>query len=79
MTPTVNEFKQYLAPGVWMDMDGGVHFAIPEILAHLGLENSPENHRMIREELSKICRAPDTKIIHRYDKDGKPNAEERPE
>jgi len=36
-----------LAPGVWRDRAGGIHFSIPELLAEFELEDTPENQRAV--------------------------------
>lgn len=59
--------KRIIAPGVWEDADGNLHFAIPEILAHCDLEDTPENRalatQMAREAL--LVARPDVLIIER--------------
>lgn len=50
----------WLGPGVWIDRHGGLHFSLPELLAHFEIEDTPENRermtRTIREQMSG-CRA----------------------
>jgi hypothetical protein len=82
MTPLCNKLKRVLGPGVWEDADGGLHFAIPEILKFFGLPNTPENHKFVRDVAEqtlqgKNINGDEIKLIHRFDKDGKPNAETR--
>jgi hypothetical protein len=70
MTPTairsmMRGAERLGAPGVWVDREGAMHFSIPEMLAHLGVENTPAN----RDELTKIVEAmiatsaPDCEVI----------------
>jgi len=42
-----------LAPGIWLDADGDVHFSIPELLAMVDLEDTPAN----REEIAQLVTA----------------------
>jgi len=32
-----------IAPGIWIDREGGVHYSVPELLALVDLEDTPEN------------------------------------
>jgi hypothetical protein len=54
-----------LAPGVWIDRDGALHFSVPELLAVFGWEDTPAT----RDEVTAIVRAcvarefPDTTIV----------------
>ena len=41
--------KPKLPPGAWTDKHGHLHFAIPDILLHLHIPDTPAN----REQLSK--------------------------
>lgn len=76
MTPNCNKLKYYHGPGIWEDLDGGIHFAIPELLAMVGMPDTPENHILVRKMLTDLVKDdPEVKMIHRYNKDGKPNAE----
>lgn len=47
-----------LAPGVWIDRDGGLHFSVPELLPILGLADTPANReavsRMMADELRRL-------------------------
>lgn len=56
---------QRIGPGVWLDRQGDPHFSIPEILAHLGLPDTPADRqiaaKVIAELLAKHC--PDARII----------------
>jgi hypothetical protein len=58
-------FKRQLAPGFWEDTDGAVHISIPDVLAHFGLEDTPENRSLavsyIRGGLAEM--APTAKTI----------------
>jgi len=56
-----------LAPGVWIDPDGELHFAIPDILAYLDLPDTPAHREgataTLRAMLAEL--APHTKVIER--------------
>lgn len=39
-----------IAPGIWVDAEGNTHFSVPELLAMVDLEDTPEN----REAVIKI-------------------------
>lgn len=41
-----------LAPGVWVDRNGGLHFSAPDLLALLNVADTPAN----RDELTKHIR-----------------------
>lgn len=49
----------YLSPGVWIDREGGLHFSVPEILAALGLPDTPADRehatKVIEEQLRQQC------------------------
>lgn len=50
-----NQLGQRLAPGVWVDKEGAVHFSILEILSFFKVKDTAENRdkltAMIREQL----------------------------
>lgn len=62
-----DQLKRKYGPGVWEDIDGGLHFDIPAILKHLNTEDTPANReaatKLFLELLREQC--PDTKIILR--------------
>ena len=43
---------QSLAPGMWLDREGCVTFELSEILAHLGIPESPENRRILERVIT---------------------------
>jgi hypothetical protein len=51
-----NIIKHRIAPGIWIDMDNGLHIAVPEICAHLGLDQTEENHAMIVKMAEDLVR-----------------------
>lgn len=38
-----------IAPGIWLDAHGDVHWSVPELLAMVDLEDTPENREAIAE------------------------------
>jgi hypothetical protein len=62
-----NQMKRRIAPGIWEDMEGGIHWSIPELLAMVGLPNTPENEQHVRAMMVELVRkhAPEQIIIHR--------------
>jgi hypothetical protein len=56
--------RRQLAPGIYEDAEGTVHVDVPEVLAVLGWEDTPQN----REDCSQIWRglirsqAPDCRV-----------------
>lgn len=62
-----NQIKRRILPGLWFDMEDNAHFSIPEILAHLGMPDTPENHVLMRKAINDVIKReqPDAKIINR--------------
>lgn len=56
---------EYLAPGIWVDRHGGLHFSLPEILAFFQVEDTPENQDrlkgLMREVFGREC--PDATLV----------------
>jgi hypothetical protein len=42
-----------IAPGIWRDKDGDLHYSIPELLAMVDLDDTPAN----REQVVRTCTA----------------------
>jgi hypothetical protein len=59
--------RQGYPPGVWEDEDGGLHFSLPEIMAHLGVSYNAENEEQMRQIFDEYLRQqlPDAAIVHR--------------
>jgi hypothetical protein len=38
---------EYVAPGIWIDVDGNAHFSVPEILAFFDVADTPENREAV--------------------------------
>jgi hypothetical protein len=47
-----NTMAKRIAPGIWQDADGNVHFSVPEMMKQSGIENTPENLK----ECMELCR-----------------------
>jgi hypothetical protein len=43
-----------LSPGLWVDRDGHAHVAMPELLAHLGIVDTPETRREATEIVRRV-------------------------
>lgn len=54
-----------IAPGIWEDAEGGLHFSIPELLALVDLEDIPENREAVFAIVKELAEAhfPDTQFI----------------
>lgn len=67
LTDRANQLKKRIAPGIWLDQDDHPHFSIPELLEHVGLEDTPGNReeakRMFLELMKKFN--PNTEIRYR--------------
>jgi hypothetical protein len=50
------EFKWRYGPGIWEDTEGALHFSLPDILSHFGLEDTPENEAWLQEQMVALVR-----------------------
>lgn len=58
--PRINQKVRDLAPGMWEDATGAVHFSVPEMLAHMGLPYTEENRLMMVAQLKELlARSPE--------------------
>lgn len=62
-----NKLGKLIAPGIWEDKDGNVHFSLPELLALFELEDTPENRAIATENIKEMLRkqCPDVTIVER--------------
>lgn len=44
-----------LAPGIWVDRNGFVHFSIPELLAVFGWPDDEQHRVMAEEAIRSVC------------------------
>lgn len=51
-----NRLKKRIAPGIWEDKDGNLHYSLPELLALFELEDTPENRRIATENIREVIR-----------------------
>lgn len=59
-----------IAPGIWMDRDGHVHWSIVELLELVDLEDTPDNRAAIVEITERVARAAGaTQIIRQEPQD----------
>jgi len=64
--PARNQFKRQLAPGIWEDMNGNPHFSLPELLALVGLEDTPEHRAKLAAKIrATIAEANPAKVRER--------------
>ncbi len=54
--PGRNTLKRYHAPGIWEDINGDMHFSLPDICEHCGIEPTPENLELCRQALNEVRR-----------------------
>ncbi len=54
--PNRNRVKKIISPGIWEDMNGCLHFNIPDLLKMFDLEDTPENHRIAIENVKQVIR-----------------------
>lgn len=52
----VDRVDQVLAPGIWTDKNGGLHFSSPDLCKQLGVAYTEENHNRLKEVLLDIMR-----------------------
>lgn len=45
-----------IAPGIWADKNGALHFSVPELLALFGWEDTPATRDEVRAILHQIIR-----------------------
>lgn len=66
-SPGRNQMAKRIAPGIWEDVDGHVHFSIPELLQLVDLPDTPENQARVLAMAKDVFakHAPQTKIHFR--------------
>lgn len=66
-TPLRDQLDHYLAPGVWVDKEGGLHFSLPDILKDMNLPDTPENRAYVTTTLKEMLhkQTPRATIIER--------------
>lgn len=62
-----NQLRRRIAPGIWEDRAGHIHWSIPELLKMVDLPETPENMAKVRAMLEEQMKTanPGVKIIHR--------------
>jgi len=59
-----------IAPGIWLDGDGDLHFSVPELLALVELPDTPDNREVVYQLVEDLLRgAHPTATIVRHDPD----------
>lgn len=56
MTPGPKGPYRQIVPGLSVDRDGAAVFNVADILAHLGLPDTPENRRLVGEMVEAMVR-----------------------
>jgi hypothetical protein len=57
--------KKQWAPGIWEDIEGNIHWSIPDLLAHVGLPNTKENRARAKETLERMIAQHQGRAIYR--------------
>lgn len=58
-----NQMKRRIAPGIWEDKDGDIHWSIPELLALVDLPDTAENRQIVTEMLRNMLRKAGSPVI----------------
>lgn len=71
--PGINQLGKRIAPGIWEDADGCTHFSIPELLALFDLEDTPENHTIVKQNITSMFKEhhPNQSVVFRATPDDK--------
>ena len=56
MTLPRNKLKKRIAPGLWEDAAGDLHISVPELLALVNLEDTPDNRALAAEMARSVIR-----------------------
>lgn len=67
LTDKANQLKKRIAPGIWEDKNDKTHFSIPELLQHVGLDDTPENREEAKRMLVELFKElnPNCKLLYR--------------
>lgn len=62
-----NTVTKIIAPGIWEDANGSIHWNVPDLLANAGLEYTEENRAIVIGMLTDLIfeKSPEAKIIKR--------------
>jgi hypothetical protein len=54
-----------IAPGIWVDRQGAMHFSVPELLAVLGWPDDAEHRALVMQAIHEYCERtfPGTSVI----------------
>jgi hypothetical protein len=64
--------KRWLAPGAWEDANGNIHFALPDLLKHFGMADSPDNRRHLTRVIREIMEKEGSSVVERPNPPGYP-------
>ena len=64
-------FSKRIAPGIWQDAEGNFHHSTRELLAMVGLEDTPENRDALKRLITQVLKQhnPNVTIIEREQHD----------
>lgn len=67
-TQQIDDFRrggEYLAPGIWVDRAGGLHFSVPELLTLFGWPDDAEHRALVQQAVRDIVarEAPHSELI----------------
>ncbi len=62
-----NVLQRRIAPGLWLDQENGIHWSLPELLAHFELTDTAEHRAQVTAFVEDIIVSlnPGQKIIYR--------------
>lgn len=66
-SPNRNIVRKIIAPGIWIDEDGHSHWSLPDLLAHVELEDTSENRLKVAAMLEDLIvkQNPEAQIVKR--------------
>jgi hypothetical protein len=66
MNEKANQMKERVAPGIWIDQNGDLHFSIPELLDLYDLPHTKENFDRMKQVCAQVVRQRHPKAIIKY-------------
>ncbi len=61
-----NVVKRIIAPGIWQDGDGNVHWSIPGLLAVADIEDTPANRLAVMQIVKDVIRKRNLRATFEY-------------
>lgn len=53
----------YIAPGIWRDRNGGIHYSVPELLEIVELPDTPENRAAVAALVRRTLEAQGASLV----------------